>query len=151
VAVENYHLPDESRAQRFSDFPSLIKGFKKIFSAELTRKIIVSLASDALKASAKVPGPPDTIAENERPIVIGQLIDDGTPYCMVNFLGVAGFVSIDTLKELAQQPDTKGSAYTKLDEKYVVALDYLGQIRMSLTESEMKKLLSNAKQVLQEY
>ena len=159
VVIETYHLEERYRYQKIASIEDLKEKLKFIFGDARTINIVRLLADDALEERFEndlKDGGREQAAEKEkelRPIAIGGLITEksGLELSQASFLGVSGFLSVDTIRSLVKKPESKGSAVQQLNNKFVVTLEFKGPVKALLTASELERLHETAKKALNKH
>lgn len=147
--VEVNHFDESDRSRKSSSLDTLERTLEIIFAAQKTREIIRLIANEALEDGTVTTPPQSDSPIPERAIYIGAIFDqNGKQYSQVSFLGIAGFVERTTLQTLSIPPTSKGSAYERLNDQFVVTLSFSGSVKMSLSATEMNTLIGNAKREL---
>jgi len=170
LAVEVFHLGEAKRIWRALNASELKRVLRKIFAHEETSRIVRSLAQESMRIHPNVSSgeldplagnttigpdaenelpPKNSTREPSRPIAVGGLLREGdVSFATINLLGVSGYMKEDELKRLVMKPDTKGSAISKLNGRYVVAVSFLDSVRMTLSTDELKLLQDKVKLAL---
>jgi len=158
LAIEVFHLGETQRVWRARDLKDLKKVLRAIFGHPSTARIIRLLADESVIAKGAVVAEEAQMETNvsiqptreiPRPIAVGGLINqDGMRFATVNLLGASGFVEKRQLERIVLKPDSKSSAITSLNGKYVVDISFMDSVRLTLTADELKVLQSEGRRSL---
>lgn len=157
LAIEVFHLKG-SRVFLAKDQIGLRKAFRTIFGAAETKSIVKSLAEEAVKLGTAVAipvqlkGTMSAVYQGDspsaRPIEIGGLIEDGAEiYAMANFFGMLGALTYDDLKKIASKKNIS-PIFQPLNDKYILELEFLGAVKITLSVQELKVLQAEAQKAI---
>lgn len=141
VVLEVTHFDDEHRIAKQADPNALLVSLEAALKDERTRKIIQLFADEAI-AQIKTSEP--------RPFLVAEKPFDhkGTRMTHVAFLGFGGFLSLKTMQRLAKEPDSEGAAVQTYDNKYVATFSFEGDIKVTLSQDELRTLQCSARAII---
>lgn len=160
--IETYHMGEDNRYRKLTSSKQIETALERIFQDDGTLRIINSLAAESLNTleedhdleefTNKSNYKSNIETPESRVIEIGPLVKDNTNRMLSrsNILGISGFISSDTIRALIKRPGGNLSSFKKINDHFLVELEFIGPIRMSLNTEELITLQKQAKQVFKQ-
>lgn len=141
VVLEVAHFGEAQRISKLPDPHALQNALDSVLQDAGTKRIIQLYADEAI-APIK--------SSETRPFLVAQKPFDhnGALMTHVAFLGIGGFLSLETMQRLAKDPDSEGAAVQSHGENYVATFSFEGSVKVTLSREELERLQSSARSIV---